>query len=235
MGTHPYPPDPEGNVLAAHREDWPVPKQIAGVTLPDSALAREAMEFVRTESAPIVFNHAVRVYVLGELIGRARGMEIDSELFFLGAICHDLGQTERFIGNERFEVEGADAAAQWLRARGVEDHRAEIVWEAIALHGTGIIAERKRPEIALVALGATADLIGASPTDVPPETVQTVMRTIPRLRMKHDYVRVLVEMARRRPIETTIGTPLADFGHAHIPGFEPVVFERLMRAAPYDE
>jgi hypothetical protein len=230
-----YPPDPKGNILEARREDWPIPASIAGVDIPDTTLARETLEFVRGESAPVVFNHVLRTFVIGELIGRARGLKFDSELFFLGAICHDLGQTERFIADAPFEVDGANAAEQWLRSKGVDDERVEIVWDAIAMHSTGPVAHRKRPEIALVAHGMLADLLGVDPNEVPPAVVDEVIRTVPRLRFKEDYKRVIIEMARRRHPMTCMGSSIADFGRSHIPGFEPVLFETLLDASPYDE
>jgi HD superfamily phosphodiesterase len=81
-------------------------------------LAREATDYVRGMSAPVVFNHVLRTYLFGELLGRAKQLNFDSELFYLGAVLHDLGQTEQFMGNQRFEVDGADAAAAFLKDRG---------------------------------------------------------------------------------------------------------------------
>ena len=102
------------NVLKAAPEAWPLPTEVAGVKLPDSKLAREATDYVRGLSAPVVFNHVLRTYLFGELLGRAKKLNFDSELFYLGAVLHDLGQTERFMGKQRFEVDGADAAAAFL-------------------------------------------------------------------------------------------------------------------------
>jgi hypothetical protein len=81
-------------------------------------------------------------------------VRFDSELFFLGAVLHDLGQTERFMGTQRFEVDGADAAAEFLKDKGVPQESVEVVWDAVALHTSRGIVERKRPEIALVSAGA---------------------------------------------------------------------------------
>lgn len=74
---------------------------------------------------------------------------------------HDLGLTERFDAEQRFEVNGADAARAFVLEQGLSDEKAEIVWDAIALHTSIGIAIRKQPEIALVHLGATADLLGS--------------------------------------------------------------------------
>jgi hypothetical protein len=81
-------------------------------------------------------------------------------LFYLGAVLHDLGQTERFMGHQRFEVDGADAAAAFLKDKEVPAELIEVVWDAVALHTSRGIVERKRPEIALVSAGAGADVVG---------------------------------------------------------------------------
>jgi len=96
-------------------------------------------------------------------------------------------------------------------------------------------SHRKRPEIALVALGAVADLIGPDPAEVAPAAIDEVMRAVPRLRMKEDFKRVFVEMARRRHPKTRMGSGIAVYGPSHIPGFKTLLFETLMAAAPCDE
>jgi HD domain len=128
------------DVLTAAPEAWPIPQEVAGVKLPDSKLARDATDFTRGLSAPVVFNHVLRTYLLGELIGRAKGLKFDSELFYLGAVFHDLGQTERFMGQQRFGVDGADAAAEFLKDKGVPQESVEVVWDAVALHSPSCAA-----------------------------------------------------------------------------------------------
>src|SRR6516165_6920261 len=108
-------PMAKDDVLKAAPEAWPLPAEVAGVKLPDSKLARDATDYVRSLSAPLVFNHVLRTYLFGELVGRARKLKFDRELFYLGSVFHDLGQTERFLGKQRFEVDGADAVAAFLR------------------------------------------------------------------------------------------------------------------------
>src|SRR3954470_13492786 len=158
----------DSDVLTMAPESWPIPQEVAGVKLPDSTLAREATDFTRALSAPVVFNHVMRTYLFGELLGRAKGLEFDSELFYLGALLHDLGLTERFMGQQRFELDGADAAAEFLKDKGVPQKSVEVVWDAVALSTSRGIVARKRPEIALVNAGAVADVIGFGGCPTPP-------------------------------------------------------------------
>src|SRR3954468_10230168 len=172
------------DVLTAAPEAWTIPQEVAGIKLPDSTLAREATEFSRSVSAPVVFNHVMRTYLFGELIGRGKELEFDSELFYLGAVLHDLGLTERFMGQQRFELDGADAAAEFLKDKGVPQDSVEVVWDAVALSTSRAIVERKRPEIALVNAGAVADVIGLGVDQLPEEAVDQVIAAFPRMGFK---------------------------------------------------
>jgi hypothetical protein len=58
-------------------------------------------------------------------------------------VLHDLGLGEHAQGQARFEVEGADLAAAVLRKHGVAEPDIDQVWEAIALHSSIGIADRR--------------------------------------------------------------------------------------------
>jgi hypothetical protein len=220
------------DVLKAAPEAWPLPGEVAGVKLPDSRLARDATDYVRGLSAPVVFNHVLRTYLFGELLGRAKKLSFDSELFYLGAVLHDLGQTERFMGNQRFEVDGADAAAAFLKDKEVPAELIEVVWDAVALHTSIGIVQRKRPEIALVSAGAGADVVGFGVAQLPGEVVAQVIAAFPRLGFKKAYQQVLAEIVSRKP-ETAMENFMASVGERHVPGFKAPSFCDLMDAAPF--
>lgn len=224
---------PSGSsVLQAAPESWPLPAEVAGVRLPDSRLAREATEFVRELSAPVVFNHVLRTYLFGELLGRRQGLRFDSELFYLGAVFHDLGQTERFFGDQRFEVDGADAAAEFLAQRGLPAETVEVVWDAVALHTSLGIVHRKRPEIALVSAGAGLDVMGRGCEALERSALEAVVAAFPRPGFKTAYQRVLAEIATRKP-ETACWNFLAGIGRRHVPGFQEPDPCDAIQAAPF--
>jgi hypothetical protein len=224
----------QDDVLKAAPEAWRLPREVAGVKLPDSKLAREATDYVRGLSAPVVFNHVLRTYLFGELLGRAKKLTFDSELFYLGAVLHDLGQTERFMGKQRFEVDGADAAAAFLKDKEVPAELIEVVWDAVALHTSVGIVERKRPEIALVSAGAGADVVGFGVAQLPGEAVAQVIAAFPRPGFKMAYQKVMAEIVARKP-ETAMGSFLAAVGERHVPGFKAPNFCDLMEAAPFTD
>src|SRR3984885_1614035 len=105
-----------------------LPREIAGIRLPDSALAQKAVDLAYRVSPSVVWTHVVRTFVFGALVGQAQNLRYDEELFFLAAVLHDLGLTAEFRGAERFEVVGADAADAFLKDQGLNTERREIIW-----------------------------------------------------------------------------------------------------------
>src|SRR3954468_1173165 len=95
---------------------------IADVRIPDSKLAGEVTELVRDTESPLLFHHSSRVYYFGALAGKHRGLKFDPELLYAGAMFHDMGLTRRHSSpNERFEVDGANAARGFLRGYGISE------------------------------------------------------------------------------------------------------------------
>ncbi|GAA2580507.1 HD domain-containing protein [Actinomadura fulvescens] len=153
--------------------------------MPDTELTRKALAFAEELETPALVNHCVRTYLFGRAAGEAQGLrpgaDYDDELLFLAAVLHDAGLSERGDGDQRFEVDGADVAAAFLRDQGVAEDRIDIVWQAIALHTTLGVAHRLRPEIALTHLGAGADVVAQGIEAFPEGLVDRVHAAIPRL------------------------------------------------------
>src|SRR5919202_2010369 len=103
--------------------------------IPDSLLAKEATDILREHSTDLLFNHSIRVYLFAAEQGRQQKLRFDAELLYVAAAFHDLGLSKRFSSqNERFEVDGANAARQFLSAHTIPEEQIQTVWEAIALH-----------------------------------------------------------------------------------------------------
>src|SRR5467141_3830353 len=106
---------------------------LAGIRIPDSNLAREITELVQDTESPLLFHHSSRVYYWGALAGKRRGLRVDPELLYAGAMFHDMGLTHQHsTTQERFEVDGANAARVFLRSHGIAQHDVDTVWTAIA-------------------------------------------------------------------------------------------------------
>ena len=104
--------------------------------IPDSLLAKEATGILREYSSDLIFNHSVRVYLFAAEQGRRQKLRFDAELLYIAAAFHDLGLIKKFSSqNERFEVDGANAARQFLTTHNVPEEQVQTVWQAIAQIG----------------------------------------------------------------------------------------------------
>lgn len=194
-------------------------ESIAGVRIPDSALAREATELVREAASPLLFDHSRRVYLWGSLRGREQGLDFDPELLYVGAMFHDLGLTERFRRTDQcFEVDGADEARRFLRSHGIASEDADTVWTAIALHTTPEIPLHMAPEIALVTRGVELDVLGIGYDRVSEEERAAVVAAHPRPEFKNRILAAFTDGIKDRP-DTTFGNVKADVLAHFVPGF----------------
>jgi hypothetical protein len=207
--------------------------EIAGIRLVDSALAKRATALAREASPAFLFHHALRTYVFGALIGRARAYRYDEELLYLACVLHDLGLTERFMGEMPFEIQGAEAAARFLEGHGMNKERLLVVWDGIAMHPLAI-AHHKRPEIALVAAGATADVLGPEPSEVSEGVRDRVVRALPRIGFKRAFVRSCAEVVQRFPRGATRSF-VRDIGERYVSGFRPANICDAIEQAPFRE
>jgi hypothetical protein len=188
---------------------------ISGVKVPDSKIAREAAELVRQYETEMLFNHSVRVFVFGAIKGARRNLKFDSELLYVAALFHDLGLVDPYhTDTKRFEVDGADAAREFLRSRGIPEPKADLVWEAIALHTTPGIPQYMRPEIALTNAGVLVDVVGIGYDEYTPQERDLVITAFPRGDFKNEFIRIQTCSALRKP-QTTYGTVNVDFIEDH--------------------
>lgn len=202
--------------------------------IPNSEICKKATQLVAEVSPIFLCNHCIRTFIFGDLLGKRDGLKCDHELLYLGAVMHDLGLTERFDGEQRFEVDGADTARSFVLEHGLSDEKAEIVWDAIALHTSLGIASRKQPEIALVHLGASADVLGMRLSDISPETVERVIEAYPRLGFNTAMTELLVSQVKRKP-HTVAFTWLAEVGRCCIHGFASPNWNNMLNGSPFAE
>ena len=188
--------------------------------VPDSAIARDATDLIRSIESDLLYYHSLRVYAWGALRGALRGLTYDPELLYVGAMFHDIGLVEGHrSGHDRFEVDGANAAREFLRSHGVTDDALRIVWDAIALHTTRGIPEHKEPEVALVTAGVEYDVLGFGFDEIAPETRAAVLAAYPRIDFKESIIQAFADGFADKP-ETTLGTMNADVLAEKLPGYE---------------
>jgi HD domain-containing protein len=207
---------------------------LAGVVIPDSKLAREVTELVRDTESSLLFHHSSRVYYWGALTGKRRGLRFDPELLYAGAMFHDMGLTTAYASaDDRFEVDSANAARDFLRSHGMAEREIETVWTAIALHTTPGIPPHMRPVIALVTAGVEMDVLGIAFSEFTEAEREAVVRAHPRPgRFKEEIIQAFYDGFHRKP-ETTFGTVNADVLADKDPSFRPENFCRVIRASPW--
>jgi hypothetical protein len=109
----------------------------------------------------------------------------------------------------RFEVDGANAARDFLLQRGADDHTVRKVWLSIALHTTPGIPEFLDPEIALVTAGVETDVLGFGRDELSEEALAAVTAAHPRPDFKRRILAAFTEGNVHRP-QSTFGNVNAD-------------------------
>lgn len=210
------------------------PTGIAEVKIPDSGLAREVTQLVRDTEDELLFRHSSRVYLWAALTAKRRGLTFDPELLYTAAMFHDVGLTSAYRESQlRFEVDGANAARDFLRGHGLPEGDVERVWLAIALHTTPGIPEHMHPEIALVQAGAGMDVAGRGYENFTDEQREAVVAAYPR---GADFEREIIEAFYRgmkhRP-DSTYGTFNDDILAFKDPTFERGNFCGIILRSPW--
>ena len=191
--------------------DLAVNTDLAGIKIPDSKLARKITELVRDTETSLLFHHSSRVYYWGALAGKRRGLRYDPELLYAGAMFHDMGLTHQHSSAvERFEVDGANAARDFLQSHGIAQQDIDTVWTAIALHTTPGIPQHMHPVVALVTAGVEMDVLGLSYGEYSEAERNAVVHAHPRsAHFKEDIIQTFYDGIKHKP-ETTFGNVKAD-------------------------
>jgi hypothetical protein len=209
------------------------------IDLPDSDIACAARQFVFNVSPVFVAHHSVRSYLFARELAAAKGLQCDvdydDELVFLSCILHDLGVTEYANGDQRFEVDGADAAARFLRDHGVPESRVTTVWQAIALHTSIGLAHKFGAEQAVAQMGIAADIVGTDRYLLPPGFADRVHASWPRHDLGYALAELIADQVEANPAK---GPPLTFPGHLHqlmYPTTPPVTWFDAVRTAGWDD
>jgi hypothetical protein len=170
--------------------------------LPTTPLAVRTVEYVRACETEPVANHSLRSYVFAVLLAEHEGVrpsaDFDPDLLFFACVLHDLGTSPVAGGTQRFEVEGADMAAKFLTDNGADTSGVDLVWEAIALHASPGIAERRGALAYLTRRGVGIDF-GPGSEFITDAQGQAVHARYPRLRMVSSLIDEIVRHAGRSP------------------------------------
>lgn len=207
---------------------------LAGVTVPNTPLISRTIDYVRQASKPYLFNHVMRSWLFAVTLADQKNEPYDREVLAVATLLHDLGLAEAFAGPLRFEVEGANAAREFLRKEGFDERRAQLVWDSIALNSTPSICLHKEAEAALCTRGVGVDWGGWGLDSIPKEDVVSILEAFPRLGLKHWFSHAVCEIAATRP-DTTHDNFARDFGMRFVPGYQFTSSVDAFLESPYDE
>jgi hypothetical protein len=207
---------------------------LAGIKVTDTSLVRDAIDLSRNLLDPYLFNHVMRSWLFGVLLSESAKVAPDPELLAVAAVLHDLGLTDRYTAENRFEVDGANAARAFLKDHGISAQQMQVVWDAIALHTTPTLALHKEPEVVMTHSGIAVDVLGAGLDRIPQDKQRAVLTEFPRLAFKNQFKVCLCNVVQQKPA-TTIDNILRDFGVRYVKGFMPPNFADLFANAPFSE
>jgi hypothetical protein len=207
---------------------------IAGIKIPDSALARATTEYIREQEDDLLFNHSRRVFLWGALSGERKGLKYDAERLYVGAMFHDLGLVEAHrSAKDRFEVDSANAARAFMKPFGLSEADIEQVWLSIALHTTPGVPEHLRPNVALVTAGVEMDVLGIDYAAFPSVQREAVVHAHPRGDGFKECILCAFANGFKHKPDTTFGTVNADVLVDTVPGFKPLNFVEIIRKSPW--
>jgi HD superfamily phosphodiesterase len=218
--------------MSLSNHPWP----LQTIAAPSSKLTQEISEFVRDNETELLFNHSSRVYYFAALAGVRRNLVFDRELLYAGAMFHDLGLMPKFSSPEnRFEVDGANAARNFLQQRGIDAVDIAHVWAGIALHTTPGIPQYMHPVTALVTAGVEMDVLGIDYDKVSDPDRNAIVQRYPRPpKFKEDIIQAFYDGIKHKP-ETTFGNVKADVLVYKDPTFKPGNFCSVIRNSSWRE
>jgi hypothetical protein len=206
----------------------------AVISLPDSKMVNDAQELARSSSEPYLFNHVMRSWIFSASLAKAEKESPDPELLAVSALLHDLGLTNKYATNDnRFEVDGANAARSFLQEYMLTPADVQLVWDAIALHSTRSIALHKGPVVSLCHSGVQVDVSGIQFDSIEPSVMKQILHAYPRLSFKKNLTSCLCGIVRRKPT-TTFDNFMHDFGERYVSGYQAVSSVDRLNNAPFE-
>jgi HD domain len=206
----------------------------SGVTIPDSKIAREVTELIRDTENSLLFNHSSRVYFFSAVTGNRRSITFDPELLYVSAMFHDMGLTSKHSSaTDRFEVDGANAAREFLRQHKIPQQDIDTVWTSIALHTTPGIPQYMHPVVALLTSGVEMDVLGIAYSEFSDSDRQAIVAAYPRTEnFKEDIIQAFYDGLKHKPA-TTFGNVKADVLADKDPSFQRMNFCSIIRGSQW--
>jgi HD domain-containing protein len=173
---------------------------------PDSRLADEARTLATELCSPVLVAHSERTYCFGAILAARDGLKMDRELFYIACLLHDLGLSELHRDKPgSFEWVGAREAHRFCLDRDLPEAKADLVHDAVALHSSVGLANKREPEVAFVHYGAGLDLLGKRVDHIPKPDLTAVLDRYTRDGFKQEFTCCLVHQHEAKPTSHIAG------------------------------
>lgn len=210
-------------------------KTVAGIRIPDSTIAKQATELLIAHGTEFLYNHSLRTFLFGAMNAEQKKISYDPELYFVCSAFHDLGLMPNYrSADKRFEVDGANAARDFLKSHGIPAPSLQLAWDAIALHTTPGIAEHKEAEVAMLNYATALDVIGRNYEDLSASSRTAILEVFPRMDLKKTMIPTFFDGFSHKP-HTTIGNMNADICSCMMPHFQKWDFCEAIKNSPWEE
>jgi hypothetical protein len=210
-------------------------KSVAGIQIPDSQIANQATDLLLEHGTEFIYNHSLRVFLFSSLNAVRKNLAHDSELLYVASVFHDLGLVSHYSSPDlRFEVDGANAARDFLKGHGIAPDKLQLVWDTIALHTTIGIAEHKENEVALMYSGVGLDVMGEGYEHLTTAHREEIIQAFPRDNFKKKIIPTFFSGFEHKT-ETTFGNIKADVCAFMLPNFHRKNFCDCILHSPWSE
>jgi hypothetical protein len=175
-------------------------EHLTGVPEPQTDVARAALEVATEYCSPALVNHCLRSYIWAVAYAERTGIGFDAELLYVSAMLHDIGLVPEFDSlTVPFEFAGGHVAWVFGAGAGWPPERRRRVSDVIVRHMWNEVDVTVDPEGHLLELATGLEISGRHPEWWPQEFRDGVLRALPRLGLRAEFLRCFQEQAMRKP------------------------------------
>lgn len=197
---------------------------LSEIAPPETAAAVAANQVARRYCSSALYAHSVRSFLWGVAYARGAGLDFDLELFYVGAMLHDIGLTRPFDAHETaFEDAGGQVAWVFAAAAGWSDVRRHRVAQVIEKHMWPSVDPLEDVEGHLLEVATGIDVSGRHVDLVPSELQLEVVTAWPRLDLATEFAECLRLQGERKPASRAadltragLADALRDHPHEHL-------------------
>lgn len=169
------------------------------IDLAHDEIATAAASLNLSASPGFLANHSFRSFAWGAWFGRRDAIQFDAGTLWAASVLHDIGLTEVARASACFEVDGAEAAAAFLRRHNAPEDTIEIVKRAIVLHMQLAVSLDEGPIAFLLDAGVSCDVSGRRYEELDAGFRDAVLERFPRLDFKRKFTSLIAAEAERKP------------------------------------